>query len=189
MKNSSCEQIWESSLWVPKHCPLPAIVSFTAVGMLKNYGRLGRRGKKITVTFQIFGWKPDTLLWAEIQHCNCGHEREIQKRLGFIFKSVLNSKFLSQNVKPLLACWGPACPFSLSWPWPGLSRSFPPAVINRDHLVYFSFSFFQLFPLHFRCLRNLRQLRWKDRGVGFLSQDVYLPGSNPIAAPTSLGSF
>jgi len=33
---------------VPKHCFLVAIVSITAVGMLKNDGQLGRRGKKIT---------------------------------------------------------------------------------------------------------------------------------------------
>lgn len=140
--------MWESSLWVPKHCSLPAIISFTVVGMLKNYGWLGRRGKKITVTFKYL---------AESQkHCEqrfsitTAAMRETQTLLGgvwfvgfsflfWVFFNVLNSKLLSQNT----ACWGLACPFSLSWDYnsPSLSHWFLSAVINRDHLVFHSPSF------------------------------------------------
>lgn len=97
MKNSSCEQMWESSLWVPKYCSIPAITSFTAVGMLKNYGWLGRRGKKITVTFKY--------LDESQKHCEqrfsitTAAMREIQKWLGFIFKVHLMPSFF------LRTCW------------------------------------------------------------------------------------
>lgn len=74
-----------------------------AVGMLKNYGWLGSRGKKIIVTFKSL---------AESQICCCGQRfiLELQpwekdsEMTGIYFYSVLNSKFLSQKVKPLLAC-------------------------------------------------------------------------------------
>lgn len=187
--------MWASSLWVLKHCPFPAIISFTAVGMLKNYGWLRRRGTKIIVTFK-------SLAESQIRCClqrfsiSAAAMRERFRNGWIYFWSVLNSKFLFWNAEPLLACWGPACPFSLSQPWPGLSYSFLSAVINRDHLVYFSFFFsFSYSPSTSSAWgtwdsRDGSKEAGVYRGVRLLFPgDVYLPGSNPIAATTLLGSF
>lgn len=158
--------MWASSLWVPKHCPFPAIISFTAVGMLKNYGWLRRRGTKIIVTFK-------SLAESQIRCClkrfsiSAAAVRERFRNGWIYFWSVLNSNFLFWNAELLLACWGPACPFSLSQPWPGLSYSFLSAVINRDHLVYFSFFFFlSAIPPPLPVLEELETAEMEARKLG-----------------------
>ena len=63
-------------------------------------------------------------------------------RNGWVyFLSVFNSKFLSQNVKPLLACQAqPAFSHSSGSNLVSVIHS-PQLFINRDLFVYFSFSF------------------------------------------------